>query len=75
MVTARKLPVCPAQGKGQDRPQRSNFGGDLNWWDHLFGIYVGTPASSYRTVPLGLSGHSAARASPLQATLMVLFAR
>ena len=50
--------------------QMGNLSGGLSWWDHLFGTYVGKPASDYRTMPLGLADYSPARASSLRATLM-----
>lgn len=50
--------------------QRCNLSGGLSWWDYLFGTYVGTPASDYQTMRLGLSGYSEARASSLRAVLL-----
>ena len=58
-----------------EHEQRGNLSGGLSWWDHLFGTYIGTPASDYRTMQLGLSGYSAARASSLRLTLLDPFAR
>jgi len=50
--------------------QRGNLSGGLSWWDYLFGTYIGTPTSDYRTMQLGLSGYSDARASSLRPTLL-----
>jgi sterol desaturase/sphingolipid hydroxylase (fatty acid hydroxylase superfamily) len=53
-----------------EHEQRGNLSGGLSWWDYLFGTYVGMPAGDYRTMALGLSGYSAARANSLRATLL-----
>jgi sterol desaturase/sphingolipid hydroxylase (fatty acid hydroxylase superfamily) len=58
-----------------EHEQRGNLSGGLSWWDYLFGTYIGKPASDYRTMQLGLSGYSDARASSLGATLMDPFKR
>ncbi len=55
--------------------QMGNLSGGLSWWDHLFGTYIGKPASDYRTMPLGLADYSPARASSLRATLIDPFVR
>jgi sterol desaturase/sphingolipid hydroxylase (fatty acid hydroxylase superfamily) len=59
----------------REHEQRSNLSGGLSWWDYLFGTYAGTPASDYRTMPLGLNGYPDARASSLRATLLDPFTR
>lgn len=59
----------------QEDEQRCNLSGGLSWWDYLFGTYVATPASDYRTMQLGLSGYSDAKSSSLRATLMDPFTK
>ncbi len=59
----------------QGDEQRGNLSGGLSWWDYLFGTYIGTPASDYRTMQLGLSGYPDARSSSLRATLMDPFTK
>jgi sterol desaturase/sphingolipid hydroxylase (fatty acid hydroxylase superfamily) len=46
----------------------------LSWWDYVFGTYVRAPTADYRTMPLGLSGYSDARANSLRAALADPFA-
>jgi sterol desaturase/sphingolipid hydroxylase (fatty acid hydroxylase superfamily) len=58
-----------------DDEQARNLSGGLSWWDRLFGTYLATPASDYRTMPLGLSGYPEARASSLRAALADPFAK
>ena len=57
-----------------EHEQKSNLSGGLSWWDHVFGTYVRAPTADYRTMPLGLSGYSDARASSLRAALTDPFA-
>ena len=52
------------------REQIANLGGCLSWWDYLFGTYVGTPASDYGTMQLGLVDYPAVRTGSLSAALM-----
>jgi len=52
-----------------EHEQARNLSGGLSWWDRLFGTYVATPASDYRTMRLGLSDYPEARAGSLRASL------
>ena len=58
-----------------EHEQGRNLSGGLSWWDYLFGTYVPTPSEDYRTMQLGLSGYSNARASSLRAALVDPFTK
>jgi sterol desaturase/sphingolipid hydroxylase (fatty acid hydroxylase superfamily) len=58
-----------------EHEQGRNLSGGLSWWDYLFGTYAKAPSEDYRTMQLGLSGYTSARANSLRAALVDPFKR